>query len=203
MLAIACSLLLVVALCHLWVARSAGGRCFDQLEQVPVRTTALVLGCAPEVDGRPNLFFKHRMQAAASLFHAGRVRALIVSGDNGSRHYDETTAMKEALVAAGVPEPCVYGDYAGFRTLDSVVRADKIFGQKEIVVVSQRFHNERAVFLARRHGIDAVAFNAADVKGARGLKTHLREWLARLRAVLDVTVLGTQPKHLGPPVVIR
>lgn len=131
------------------------------------------------------------------------MKALLVSGDNGSRQYDEPTAMKAALVAAGVPAERIVCDYAGFRTLDSVVRAREVFGQSRFLVVSQRFHNERAIFLARRLGIEAVGLNAQDVPRSRALTTWLREYLARVQAVLDVTLLGTRPRFAGPPEPIR
>lgn len=185
-----------------WVESTSATRCHSRLEGVPELTVALVLGCSPTVGGRPNLFYVYRMEAAARLYQSGKVRALIVSGDNGSKQYDEPTEMKEDLVRRGVPADAVYCDYAGFRTLDSIVRAERIFGQRRFMVVSQRFHNERAVFLARRHGLDAEAFDAGDVVGSSGLMTHLREYLARVQAVLDVTLLRTKPRFEGPPVRI-
>ncbi len=151
-------------------------------------------------NAQPNLFFYFRIEAAAGLFRAGRVNYLIVSGDNSREGYDEPTDMRDALMAAGVPAERIYRDYAGFRTLDSVIRAREIFGQDSITIVSQRFHNERAIFIARAHGIDAVGYNAVNMPQYRGLKTKAREWLARTRTVLDVWVLGTKPKFLGPPV---
>jgi SanA protein len=188
--------------CHYWVEAVAGPYCHDDVSTVPKMKVALVLGCAPTIQGRPNLFFTKRMEAAVRLHQSGKVEALIVSGDNGSKEYDEATAMKDALVKAGIPEKAIYLDYAGFRTLDSVVRAKEVFGQEAFVVVSQRFHNERAVFLARQRGTQAVGYDAADLRGSRGMMTHLREYLARVQAVLDVTLLGTQPKFLGEAVVI-
>ena len=188
--------------CHYWVETVAGPFCHDDVSTVPKMKAAVVLGCAPTIQGRPNLFFTKRMEAAVRLHQAGKVEALIVSGDNGSKEYDEATAMKVALVKAGIPEKAIYLDYAGFRTLDSVVRAKEVFGQEAFVVVSQRFHNERAVFLARQSGIQAVGYDAADLRGSRGMMTRLREYLARVQAVLDVTLLGTQPRFLGKPVVI-
>jgi SanA protein len=137
-----------------------------------------------------------------ALHRAGKVKAFIVSGDNGSKEYDEPTAMKEALVARGVPEAAIYCDFAGFRTLDSVVRAKSIFGQSRYIIVSQHFHNERAIFLARQRGLDAVGLDAADVSRSFAPTTYLREYLARVQAVLDVTLLQTRPKFDGPPVVI-
>lgn len=185
-----------------WVESVAAKYCHETLDQAPAMPVALVLGCSPFIGSLKNLFFEYRMDAAAQLYRSGKVKALIVSGDNSTKEYDEPTAMKEALMKRGVPEQSIYSDYAGFRTLDSVVRADSIFGQKRFIIVSQRFHNERAVFLARQRGLEAEAFNAKDVPAGTGVKTHLREYLARVQAALDVTVLQTQPKFDGPPVVI-
>ncbi len=185
-----------------WVRHSASYRSHRTVEAVPVTPVALVLGCSPRVAGSPNLFFEHRIAAAVALHRAGKVKVFIVSGDNGSHDYDEPTAMKVAMVTRGVPEAAIYCDYAGFRTLDSVVRAHSIFGQSRFTIVSQHFHNERAIFLARRHGLDAVGFDAQDVSRSLAPTTYLREYLARVQAVLDVTLLQTRPKFDGPPVVI-
>lgn len=169
---------------------------------MPDAPVALVLGCAEKIaGGRTNLYFKRRIDAAAELYHSGKVRALIVSGDNSHKEYDEPTAMKHALERAGVPPERVYCDFAGLRTLDSVVRANAIFGQSRFIVVSQRFHTERAVYLARSRGLEAFGFDAQAVGGGAGLRTRAREWVARLAAVID-TALDTQPKYLGPPVEI-
>lgn len=187
-----------------WVIRQASdGRTYEVATLVPHRQAALVLGCSKLLaNGRPNLFFRLRIEAAAALYHAGGADYLIVSGDNHRHGYDEPTDMRDALIAAGVPGERIYRDYAGFRTLDSVVRARDIFGQREIVIVSQPFHNERAIFIARGHGIDAIGFNAADVARFGGLRTKAREHLARCKTVLDVWLLGTAPKFLGPPVTL-
>lgn len=198
----ALSLIPIVLLGSLGAIRhSSSGRTYDTADAVPKRKAALVLGCTKILaNGRPNLFFYFRIEAAAGLFRAGRVDYLIVSGDNSREGYDEPTDMRDALIAAGVPADHIYRDYAGFRTLDSVIRARDIFGQDSITIVSQRFHNERAIFIARGHGIDAVGYNAVNVPQYRGLKTKSREWLARVKTVLDVWVLGTRPKFSGPPV---
>lgn len=185
-----------------WVKSVAAEHCHASTDQVPATPAALVLGCSPMIGSMKNLFFEYRMDAAAQLYQSGKARALIVSGDNGTKEYDEPTAMREALMKRCVPEQAIYCDYAGFRTLDSVVRAQSIFGQKRFIIVSQRFHNERAVFLARQHGLEAEALDAKDLTRSSGWKTHLREYLARVQAVLDVTLLQTQPKFDGPPVVI-
>ena len=200
---LAASLLAVVFGCEWWVHRAAHGRCFRAVRDVPEAPVAVVLGTSSHVaDGRPNLFFTTRIKAAAELFRAGKVRALIVSGDNGTVSYDEPTQMKLALVKLGVPEARIVCDYAGFRTLDSVVRAREVFGQSRMIFVSQHFHNARAIYLARAFGIDALGFDAADVAVAHSVKTWFREKLARVKAVLDVNVLGTEPRFLGEHVQV-
>jgi SanA protein len=167
--------------------------------RLPITEVALVLGCAKELgDGRKNLFFARRIAAAAELYRTGQVRYLLVSGDNSRPEYDEPSDMQAALVAAGVPASRIVRDHAGFRTLDSVVRAKQVFGLTELIVVSQRFHNERAVYLARAHGIRAFGYDARDVGGAEGLRVKLREVVSRLAAVLDVRVLRSSPRFGGP-----
>lgn len=189
--------------CEWWVAKRAEGLCFDVVEGVPEAPVAVVLGTAARLpDGRANLFFLPRMEAAAALFKAGRVKALIVSGDNGTQSYDEPTDMKIALIKLGVPMEKIVCDYAGFRTLDSVVRAKEVFGQQRMIFVSQRFHNARAIYLAQASGIEAYGLDARDVPVALSVKTFLREKLACVKAVLDVNVLGTKPKFLGEKVIV-
>jgi len=185
------------------IAAVAEGRCVNEVNALPEMPVALVLGTSARLaDGRANLFFLPRMEAAAALFKAGKVKALIVSGDNGTQGYDEPTEMKRVLVQMGVPEAKIVCDYAGFRTVDSVVRAKEVFGQQRVIFVSQRFHNARAIYLAQAYGIEAWGLNAADVPVALSVKTFLREKLACVKAVLDVNVLGTQPKFLGEKVAV-
>lgn len=194
----------ILIFCNLWVIRAGRGRMFGRVEDVPGRKVALVLGASRTTgDGRwLNPHFAHRIEAAAELFCAGKVRQFILSGDNHREGYDEPTDMKEALMKRGVPESAITLDYAGFRTLDSVVRAKEVFGQTELVIVSEPFHNARALFLCRHYGIDAVAFNARPVSTRVSRWAHLREYLARVKAVLDLYVLRAQPKFLGEKVSV-
>jgi SanA protein len=181
------------------VPRSSAPFMFDSLASVPANHVGLVLGCSPALrDGRPSPFFLGRVRAASQLFQAGKVDYLLVSGDNGSVRYDEPTQFKLALIAAGVPSDKIILDYAGFRTLDSVVRARDVFGQSKFTVISQRFHNERAVFLSAHHGIKAIGFSAPDAVGFHGTFAHAREWIARARAVLDLRVFHAHPRFQGP-----
>lgn len=184
---------------NLLVVSSASGRLYSQVSQIPERRVGLVLGTSKyAARGRINAFYLHRIDAAAALYFAGKVHYLILSGDNSSAHYDEPSTMRADLIARGVPAERLRRDYAGFRTLDSVVRAQKIFGQSQYTVISQRFHNQRAIYLARSRQQDVIGFNAADVEGAGGRRVLLREYLARVAAVLDVW-LGAQPRFLGEP----
>lgn len=189
--------------CEAWIAHAAKRRCFDEVKPVPEAPVAVVLGTSARLrDGRANLFFLPRMEAAAALFKAGKAKALIVSGDNGTQGYDEPTEMKRVLVQMGVPEAKIVCDYAGFRTFDSVVRAKEVFGQPHVIFVSQRFHNARAIYLAKAFGMQAWGLNAADVPVTLSVKTFLREKLACVKAVLDVNVLGTMPRFLGEKVKV-
>ena len=186
-----------------WVDRVGKPWVFSDVEQLPSNRVGLVLGTAPTLEnGRRNLFFVYRMQAAAELFKAGKVEYLLVSGDNSRKDYDEPTAMRDALVALGVPKDRIYLDYAGFRTLDSVVRAEAVFKERKFTVVSQRFHNERAVFIARERGLEVVGYNARDVSTAVAPQVQFREYFARVQMVLDLFLLGTQPKFYGEPIRI-
>ncbi|WP_370214466.1 SanA/YdcF family protein [Mesoflavibacter profundi] len=124
-----------------------------------------------------------------------------MSGDNSRKDYDEPSTFKSDLIQLGVPETDIYLDYAGFRTLDSVVRAKKIFGLENVTIISQKFHNERAIYLAENFNLNATAFNAKDVSNRYGFKTKIREYLARTKAVIDV-IMNKQPKYLGPKVEI-
>ncbi len=180
------------------VWRAAAGRVHATADAVPAADVALVLGTAKVLaDGRPNAFYTARIALAAELFRTGKVRGLIVSGDNSRSDYDEPSTMKADLVACGVPERFITCDYAGFSTLDSVRRVSRVFGQQRVVVVSQRFHVERALFLARGDGLDAHGCAAADAARWWQVRVRLREVLARGKAVLDVA-LHREAKYLGP-----
>jgi SanA protein len=168
-------------------------------KDLPAVRVGLVLGCSPKLtDGRANLFFARRISAASELFRAGRVHYLLLSGDNSRPDYDEPSEMRRALVRAGVPASRLVLDYAGFRTLDSVMRAKDVFGVSEVIIVSQHFHNERAVYLARAHGLSAFGFDAQSVGGPEGLRVELREAVSRIFAMLDVHVFHTKPHFDGP-----
>jgi len=176
---------------------------YSNVQDVPAYKAGLVLGTSRYLNnGTENLFFTYRIQAAVDLYKAGKVKYLIVSGDNSIKEYNETGDMRAALMEKGVPDSAIVQDYAGFRTLDSIFRCKDIFGQSSFIIISQPFHNERALYLAQHHGIQAVAYNAYDITGKYGYKTKAREVLARVKLMLDIHVLHTQPKFGGQKVVL-
>lgn len=193
----------LIFFCNWRVDAVTDPKVFDDTEEIDYNKVGLVLGTSQYlVNGNLNYYFKYRIEAAVELYEAGKVDYFIVSGDNSIKEYDEASDMKEALIAAGVPEDKIYCDYAGFRTLDSVVRCDKIFGQKSITIISQEFHNRRAIFIAKNKGIDAVGYNAQNVSRRYGMRVVLREYLARVKVFLDLYILFKQPKFLGDEIAI-
>lgn len=200
---IALSSLAAVLLARMIINERSQGFLHDAADTIPSCDVALVLGCSRYLEnGRDNLFFKYRIASAAELYHAGKVEFLLVSGDNHVEAYDEPTDMKQALIELRVPANKIVCDYAGFSTLDSVVRAKEIFGQKEIIVVSQEFHNRRAIFIGRSKGVDIYGYNATNVSGHGSFRTMIREELARVKTVLDIWLLNRSPRYLGESILI-
>ena len=188
-----------------YVARVGSRYIYTDLHKLPHKRAALLLGTTKYVaKGRKNYFYLYRIRAAVALWKTHKVDAIVVSGDNGTRYYDETTAMYRDLIRAGVPARYITRDYAGFRTLDSVVRAKAIFSLKDYIIVSQRFHLERALFIAHTKGQKTIGFVAKDIPGTSAAKRmKVRELLARTKAFLDVYVLGTEPKFYGKKERVR
>ncbi len=178
----------------MWVSR---GKLHTDVTLLPKARVGLIFGTTDRVDGRENLYFRYRIDAAEKVWKAGKLETIIVSGDNREKNYNEPRKMKAALIARGVPADRIVCDYAGLRTLDSVVRAKEIFGADPVMFISQRFQNERAIYLAEAHDIKAFGFDAQDVSAQAGLKTKAREVAARVMMWLDVHYLNTRPKHLG------
>ena len=196
------ALILLVLLLNYKVKHDVKESLYDNITETPSKKVGLLLGTAKYVKGGwINLYYTHRITAAVELYKAGKIEYILISGDNGRESYDEPTLMKEDLMAAGIPESAIYLDYAGFRTLDSVVRCKKIFGELDILVISQQFHNERAVYIARAKGMQAIGYNAQDVNAKYGFKTRIREYLARTKMFLDLW-FGKEPKFLGEEIQI-
>lgn len=176
---------------------------YNSTKDIPFNKTGLLLGTSKTLlNGRTNLYYTYRINAATKLYKSGKIKYILVSGDNGSKNYDEPTTIKKDLVAKGIPSNRIFLDYAGFRTLDSVVRSKEVFGQNSITIISQQFHNERAIFIANRKGIKAVGYNAKDVSRKYGIKVKIRERFARVKMILDI-IIGKQPKFLGAKITIE
>ena len=176
---------------------------YSYLLEVPNNKVGVLLGTSKYLaNGEENLYFTYRMEAAEKLYFSNKVQVILVSGDNATMHYNEPIAIKNELVKRGIPEDKIILDYAGFRTFNSMIRANKVFGLESFTVISQPFHNERAIFIARKKGIHAIGYNAQDVNYKNGFKTQLREKFARVKLLLDIYILNTQPKFLGEKILI-
>ncbi|WP_394344063.1 SanA/YdcF family protein [Winogradskyella algicola] len=181
-----------------WMSFKTRHQVYDSVNDIPKNKVGLLLGTGKyATSGTINLFYKYRIDAAVMLYKSGKIEYILVSGDNSRKDYNEPSDFKNDLIAKGIPEDKIFLDYAGFRTLDSVVRAKEIFGQTKFTIISQKFHNQRAIYIAKHFSIDAVGFNAKDV-----YNSHFREYLARSKASLDL-VFNVQPKFLGEKIVIK
>lgn len=188
---------------NFWVSRQAENALFNSIENIPSNRVGLLLGASKYTsNNNVNLYYKYRLEAATALYKAGKIEFILISGDNGRKGYDEPTDFKNDLIKNGIPENKIYLDYAGFRTLDSMVRAKEIFGLNELTIISQKFHNERALYLAKHAEVHAIAFNAKDINGRYGFKTKLREYLARAKASADI-LFNVKPKFLGKKIDIK
>lgn len=182
---------------------SASEKVFNSTKEIPYNKVGLLLGTAKKVrGGHINLYYKYRIEAAVELYNAQKIDFIIVSGDNATRYYNEPSTIKKDLINKGIPAEKIFLDHAGFRTFDSVVRCKEIFGQNSFTIISQQFHNERALFIAKHKGINAVGFNAKNVNVRHGYKIKLRERLARVNMVIDL-IFGKKPKFLGEKIEIK
>ncbi len=197
-------LLISIISTNYWVINSTRSQLYSDVASTPQNDIGLLLGANKKSSrGGDNLYFKNRIKAASDLFTAGKIKHIIVSGDNHIKEYDEATDMCDALIWEGIPDSCITLDYAGFRTFDSMVRCLKVFKQKNVTVISQEFHNQRAVFIGNYYEMNVIGFNAKDVPAKYSIKTAIREYFAKLKAVIDLYVLHTEPKFLGEEVKIK
>lgn len=193
---------LFIGISNYSIEKNSVHKTFSSISQIPKNKVGLVLGTSKKLqNGTINLYFKYRVEATVALYKEGKIDFVLVSGDNSNKYYDEPSDFKEELIKLGIPENKIYLDYAGFRTLDSVIRAKEIFGQKNITIISQQFHNERAIYIAEQNGMTAIGYNAKNVSYAYGIKTQLREYLARSKVFLDI-LFNVQPKFLGKKIEI-
>lgn len=192
-------IVLLTLVVNFWVVISTQKQWSYAISDVPNRRVALVLGTSRKTsEGNPNPFFDNRIKSAAALYKSGKISHIIVSGDNRSRYYNEPGDMKKSLMGLGVPADAITMDHAGLRTLDSIIRCYKIYGQKEFVLVTQSFHCPRALFIANYYELDVFAV-AADEPAGDYPQLMIREWIARTLAVTDLYIWNKQPAELGEP----
>ena len=181
-----------------WLVGSTSPRVYSSVNDIPAREVGMVLGNSEYSNGRPNPILAGRLQAAAELYHAGKVRTLVVTGaSRPEEFYDEIPAMTRGLVALGVPKEAIIGDGKGLRTLDSVLRMRDVFGYDDFITISQRDHCERALYLADHHRISTIGFGAGILPGIypnEWLGSAIRAPLANVKAILDIAI-GRRAKY--------
>lgn len=197
------SILIILFYSNFIINRKTNSFVFDDVNKIKKNKVALLLGTSKKLkSGQQNQYFQNRIIAAVELFNADKIEYIVISGDNSEKYYNEPLDMKNELLKRGVTENKIYLDYAGFRTYDSVIRMYKIFGQKEFTIISQEFHNRRAIYIANKMNLDAVGYNAKDVSKYYGFKTRVREYFARVKVIIDL-IIKKEPKYLGEQILIK
>ena len=196
--------LFTVAGCYCFVEIVSKVKTFASTIRIPKNKVGLLLGTSPvsSYTKKANPYYYYRIDAAVKLYKSGKIDRILISGDNSTKTYSEPDMMKNDLVKRGVPSNHIYLDFAGFRTLDSVVRAKKVFKLNEFTIISQEFHNERAICLAQWYGIKAIGYNARDISKRKGIMVQIREIFARVKLVLDM-IVNKQPRFLGDTIEIN
>ncbi len=195
-------LMLVVAIgLDRWMSWKTKDYIYDEVQELPHRQVGVVLGTAKYYrTGVPNQYYLYRIQGAINAYNSGKVKYLLLSGDNAQQSYNEPMTMRRDLMAAGIPASDIVLDYAGFRTLDSIVRTRKVFDTNDFIIITQRFHCERALYIALHMGIQAQCFAVPSPKDI--MTVRVREIFARLGALTDLYILKREPRFLGPLIPI-
>ena len=193
---------LAIILCDKKITTDSKEKLYTETKSIPYNKVGLLLGTAKYLKGGGlNPYYVFRIEATVNLVKDAKIKYVIISGDNGTKEYNEPQMMRTDLIKSGIDSARIILDYAGFRTFDSMIRLKEIFGQNSVTVISQKFHNERAIYTASRLGISAIGFNATDVAGSQGLKVQIREKFARVKVFLDF-IFGNHPKYLGNKITI-
>ena len=184
--------IVVMMVCNQIVVNNAEGKVFSDIDSIKYNKVGLLLGTTPQARiGRiTNAFFTYRIDAAEELYKAGKIEKILISGDENSLDgINEPECMRDSLVARGVPERAIILDGKGYRTINSVINANKVYGLKSFTIISQKFHNERAIYQAEHLGLDVEniqAYNAKDPKSRRAYLTTIREYFARVKMFMDL-----------------
>ncbi len=192
------SFAIIIVISNFWVIGTTYPRVYEEVSLLPHKRLGLVLGTTHKLkSGGENPYFTGRIKTVAKLYKEGKIDHILLSGDNRTKYYNEPAKMKEALLKENIPEGAITLDYAGFRTLDSIIRCKEIFGQNEVIIVTQRFHSYRALFISDYYKLDAVVMAAQKVKFPDSMRTSLREIIARPLAIIDLFILKKKPLMLG------
>ena len=184
--------LAIMLICNQIVVNNAKGKVFSEIDSIEYNKVGLLLGTTPQArfDRITNYFFIYRIDAAEQLYKAGKIEKILISGDEHSLDgVNETECMRDSLVARGIPASTIILDGKGYRTINSVINANKVYGLKDFTIISQKFHNERAIYQAEHLGLDIEniqAYNAKDPKSRRAYLTTIREYFARVKMFLDL-----------------
>ena len=184
--------LILMLTCNQIVANNAEGKVFSEIDSIKYNKVGLLLGTTPQarITKNKNYFFTYRLDAAEQLYRAGKIEKILISGDEHSLDgVNEPECMRDSLVARGIPANAIILDGKGYRTINSVINANKVFGLKSFTIISQEFHNERALYQAEHLGLDVEnlqAYNARNPKSTRALITYAREYLARVKMFWDL-----------------
>ncbi|WP_100153227.1 SanA/YdcF family protein [Snodgrassella alvi] len=183
-----------------WISRQATPYIFTDSNQLTPRSVGLVLGTAKYLrNGKLNPFYQYRIEGAVKLYQQGKIKHLLLSGDHSRKNYNEPETMQQDLIRAGIPASSMTLDYGGLRTLDSILRAKKIFQVNSFTIITQSFHCDRAILISRKHQLDTQCYAVPAPTGKNYAKVILREILARVKAVSDLYIRHKQPKFLGKP----
>ena len=182
--------MLIIAFCNLTIIQYSKGRVYDNIKEIPYKEVGLLLGTSPTtINGWTNIYYTYRIDAAVKLYKAKKISRILISGDGKEKSYDEPKYMRRELIKRGIPANKITLDKKGLRTYDSVINAKETFGLSNFTVISQRFQNERAIYLAGHNDIDAIGFNAKDApnqKGKSAIKVRIREGFAKVKVFMDL-----------------
>ncbi|HHL73070.1 MAG TPA: SanA protein [Bacteroidetes bacterium] len=198
LIALAASAVLLICNALIIWETHTGVHDFESIARLPDARVGLVLGTSRSYpNGSPNPHFKNRIEAAANLFHSGKLRHLILSGGSDSRYYNEPEMMKKAIIKRGVPATALTLDSKGKRTLDSVLRAKYVYAHDSLTIISDRFHVYRALFICANYDIDARAYASREVPWMLSWRTRVREYFARVKAIADLYIFRISPEDIG------
>lgn len=201
LIALCCVVILSILLLDRWISWKTAPYIFDDVTKLPYRQVGVVLGTAKYVrTATINQFYQYRIEGAQSAYRNKKVDYLLLSGDNALTSYNEPITMRQDLIKAEIPRDYIVLDFAGFRTLDSIIRTRKVFNTNDFTIITQRFHCQRALFIALHLGIEAQCFAVPTPEESSGVR--VREIFARMMALIDLYIFDRQPRFLGPQLPI-